>query len=378
MLSYLQFYEEIFGPLRLFQFISIRAIGAGVTALIFGFYLGPKIIKFLKSFGARQAFRDKDEVGELADLHQAKEKTPTMGGLLICATVVVSVLLWAEPNIYVVTALSTYLLLTLVGFADDYLKISQKNSKGLPGRYKLLGQLVTTGVAIFILMGPWSELLTGADGNAIGSNQKMRELWVPFFKEVFVEKMPFVLCFLFFLVTLTGSSNAINLTDGLDGLAIGCTVTVALTYAIMAYASGNFLISDYLKVSWVPGAGELTVVCSALLGGSLSFLWFNAHPAEVFMGDTGSLAIGGLVGIIALMIHQPLTLVIVGGIFVMEAGSVILQVASFKTRGKRIFRMSPIHHHFELKGWKETKVVIRFWILSLLFALLGLATLKLR
>ena len=378
MLSYLQFYEDYFGPLRLFQFISIRAIGAGVTALIFGFYLGPKVIHFLRALGARQAFRDKDEVGELADLHQAKEKTPTMGGLLICLTVVFSVILWAEPNVYVIAALSTYLILTFVGFADDYLKISRKNSKGLAGRYKLVGQLFATGVALFILLGPLSELLTGADGNAVGSAQKMKELWVPFLKEVLVENMPVILCFLFFLITLTGSSNAINLTDGLDGLAIGCTVTVALTYAIMAYASGNFLISDYLKVSWIPGSGELTVVCSALLGGSLSFLWFNAHPAEVFMGDTGSLAIGGLVGIVALMIHQPLTLIIVGGIFVMEAGSVILQVASFKTRGKRIFRMSPIHHHFELKGWKETKVVIRFWILSLLFALLGLATLKLR
>ena len=378
MLSYLQFHEEFFGPLRLFQFISIRAIGAGVTALIFGFYLGPKIIHFLRVFGAKQAFRDKEEVGELAELHQNKEKTPTMGGLLICSTVVISVLLWAEPNVYVVAALSTYLLLTIVGFADDYLKISQKNSKGLPGRYKLLGQFFATAAALYILLGPLSEILTGTDGNATGSAQKMRELWLPFFKDVIVECLPLFLCFLFFLVTLTGSSNAINLTDGLDGLAIGCTVTVALTYAIMAYASGNFLISDYLKISWIPGVGELTVVCSALLGGSLSFLWFNAHPAEMFMGDTGSLAIGGLVGIIALMIHQPFTLIIVGGIFVMEAGSVILQVASFKTRGKRIFRMSPIHHHFELKGWKETKVVIRFWILSLLFALLGLATLKLR
>ena len=378
MLSYLQFYEDFFGPLRLFQFISIRAIGAGVTALIFGFYLGPKIIHFLKVFGAKQAFRDQDEVGELATLHQNKEKTPTMGGLLICLTVVISVVLWAEPNVYVVAALSTYLMLTIVGFADDYLKISQKNSKGLAGRYKLLGQFLATGVALFILMGPLSEILTGTDGKAIGSAEKMRELWLPFFKDVIVEYMPVLLCFLFFLITLTGSSNAINLTDGLDGLAIGCTVTVALTYAIMAYASGNFLISDYLKISWIPGVGELTVVCSALLGGSLSFLWFNAHPAEMFMGDTGSLAIGGLVGIIALMIHQPFTLIIVGGIFVMEAGSVILQVASFKTRGKRIFRMSPIHHHFELRGWKETKVVIRFWILSLLFALLGLATLKLR
>ena len=378
MLSYLQFYEEIFGPLRLFQFISIRAIGAGLTALFVGFYLGPKVIRFLRNLGAKQAFRGKDEVGELAELHESKEKTPTMGGLLICLSVVFSVVLWAEPNVYVVAALSTYLLLTIVGFTDDYLKISQKNSKGLAGRYKLIGQLIATGAALFILIGPLSEVLTGADGKAVGSSQKMRELWVPFLKEVVIANMPVVLCFLFFLITLTGSSNAINLTDGLDGLAIGCTVTVALTYAIMAYASGNFLISDYLKVSWVPGSGELTIVCSALLGGSLSFLWFNAHPAEMFMGDTGSLAIGGLVGIIALMIHQPFTLIIVGGIFVMEAGSVILQVASFKARGKRIFRMSPIHHHFELKGWQETKVVIRFWILSLLFALVGLATLKLR
>jgi len=206
----------------------------------------------------------------------------------------------------------------------------------------------------------------------------MTELWVPFYKEVLVQSMNVVLVFFLFLVTLLGSSNAINLTDGLDGLAIGCTVTVALTYGVMAYASGNSIIADYLRVSWVPGTGELAVVCSALVGGSLAFLWYNAHPAEVFMGDTGSLAIGGLVGIIALMVHQPITLILVGGIFVMEAGSVILQVASFKTRGKRIFRMSPIHHHFELKGWKETKVVIRFWILSLIFAIFGLATLKLR
>jgi len=209
----------------------------------------------------------------------------------------------------------------------------------------------------------------------------MLELWIPFVSyadSASIIIMPISVVFLLFLLTLCGSSNAINLTDGLDGLAIGCTVTVALTYGIMAYASGNFLISEYLKISWIPGSGELTVVCSALLGGSLAFLWYNAHPADMFMGDTGSLAIGGLVGIIALMIHQPLTLILVGGIFVIEAGSVILQVGSYKLRKKRIFLMSPIHHHFELKGWKETKVVIRFWILSLLFALLGLATLKLR
>ena len=378
MLSYFQFGEDLFGPLRLFQFISIRAVFAGITALFLGFVFGPKLIRVLQSFGARQAFRKKDEVGELAELHEGKAKTPTMGGLLIFGSVFISTLLWAEPNIYVVTAMVTYLILTAVGFADDYLKISKRNSKGLPGKFKLLGQFIAAAVALFFLLGPLGEMLTGVQEKAVGSSWEMLELWVPFYKEVVLESMNLVLVFFLFLITLCGSSNAINLTDGLDGLAIGCTVTVALTYGVMAYASGNSIIAEYLRISWVPGTGELAVVCAALLGGSLAFLWYNAHPAEVFMGDTGSLAIGGLVGIIALMVHQPLTLVIVGGIFVMEAGSVILQVASFKTRGKRIFRMSPIHHHFELKGWKETKVVIRFWILSLIFAILGLATLKLR
>lgn len=378
MLSYLQSGEEWFGPLRLFQFISVRAILAGITGMFIGFALGPRLIRGLQSFGARQAFRDKEEVGELAELHEAKAKTPTMGGLLIFACVLFSTLLWAEPNIYVVTAMVVYAMLTALGFADDYLKIARKNSKGLAGRYKLIGQAATVGIALFLLLGPIGETLTGVQGKAVGSSSEMLELWAPFYKDVLLDEMNLFVVFILFLLTLCGSSNAINLTDGLDGLAIGCTVTVALTYGIMAYASGNFLIAEYLRVSWVPGTGELTVVCAALLGGSLAFLWFNCHPAEVFMGDTGSLAIGGLVGIIALMVHQPLTLIIVGGIFVMEAGSVILQVFFFKTRGRRIFRMSPIHHHFELKGWKETKVVIRFWIMSLVFAILGLATLKLR
>jgi len=357
VLSYLQFYESVFGPLRLFQFISVRAIFAGITALIIGYFIGPMLIKYLQAFGAKQAFRDKDEVGDLADLHQSKAKTPTMGGLLIFGSVLISAFLWAEPNVYVVAALVAYILLTFVGFADDYLKVAKKDSKGLAGRYKLIGQLITTGVVLFILLGPWSELigqlittgvvlfillgpwsefLSGVDGKATGSAVKMKELWVPFYKDPLLLAMPLVVVFLFFLITLTGASNAINLTDGLDGLAIGCTVTVALSYGIMAYASGNYLIADYLKISWVPGSGELTVLCAALLGGSLSFLWYNAHPAEMFMGDTGSLAIGGLVGAIALMVHQPLTLIIVGGIFVIEAGSVIIQVASFKSRGKRV------------------------------------------
>ena len=378
MLTYLQNLEDLFGPLRLFQFISVRAMMAGLTSLFLGFYLGPRLFALLRSLDARQAFRSEEEVGELAGLHKEKASTPTMGGLLIFVSVVLSSLLWADPNVYVVTALAVYALLTVVGFSDDYLKVAKRNSKGLPGKMKLLGQLIAVAVALYLLIGPVGEMLTGIKGNASGSAAKMSQLWVPFYKEVLWQTMPLTAIFVLFFFTLCGSSNAINLTDGLDGLAIGCTVTVALAYGLMAYASGNSIISDYLLISMVPGTGELTVVCAALLGGCLAFLWYNAPPAEVFMGDTGSLAIGGLVGIIALMIHQPFTLVIVGGIFVIEAASVILQVASFKLTGNRIFRMAPIHHHFELKGWKETKVVIRFWILSLLFAIMGLATLKLR
>jgi phospho-N-acetylmuramoyl-pentapeptide-transferase len=378
MLTYLQNLEDLFGPLRLFQFISVRAMMAGLTSLFLGFYLGPRLFALLRSLDARQAFRSEEEVGELAGLHKEKASTPTMGGLLIFVSVLLSSLLWADPNVYVVTALAVYALLTVVGFSDDYLKVAKRNSKGLPGKMKLLGQLIAVAVALYLLIGPVGEMLTGIKGNASGSAAKMSQLWVPFYKEVLWQTMPLTAIFVLFFFTLCGSSNAINLTDGLDGLAIGCTVTVALAYGLMAYASGNSIISDYLLISMVPGTGELTVVCAALLGGCLAFLWYNAPPAEVFMGDTGSLAIGGLVGIIALMIHQPFTLVIVGGIFVIEAASVILQVASFKLTGNRIFRMAPIHHHFELKGWKETKVVIRFWILSLLFAIMGLATLKLR
>ncbi|MBC8349767.1 MAG: phospho-N-acetylmuramoyl-pentapeptide-transferase [Verrucomicrobia bacterium] len=378
MLTYLQNLEDLFGPLRLFQFISVRAMMAGLTSLFLGFYLGPRLFALLRSLDARQAFRSEEEVGELAGLHKEKASTPTMGGLLIFVSVVLSSLLWADPNVYVVTALAVYTLLPVVGFLDDYLKVAKRNSKGLPGKMKLLGQLIAVAVALYLLIGPVGEMLTGIKGNASGSAAKMSQLWVPFYKEVLWQTMPLTAIFVLFFFTLCGSSNAINLTDGLDGLAIGCTVTVALAYGLMAYASGNSIISDYLLISMVPGTGELTVVCAALLGGCLAFLWYNAPPAEVFMGDTGSLAIGGLVGIIALMIHQPFTLIIVGGIFVIEAASVILQVASFKMTGNRIFRMAPIHHHFELKGWKETKVVIRFWILSLLFAIMGLATLKLR
>lgn len=366
MLSYLADFESYFGPLRLFRYLTFRSAMAGMTAMGIGFLMGPWLIARLRLLRARQSMRTETEVGALAGLHADKSETPTMGGLMIAAAVIVSALLWARPNVYVITSLLVYGGLTLLGFVDDYLKVTQRSSRGLPGRWKLIGQGLLTALALLLLM------------SVPESAAKMRELWVPFHKAILVEQMPLIILFPFLFLVLAGSSNAINLTDGIDGLAIGCTVTAALAYAIMAYAAGNAIMADYLFISFVPGAGELTVLCAALLGASLTFLWYNSHPAEVFMGDTGSLALGGLIGMVAFMVHQPFTLVIVGGIFVCEALSVILQVGSFKLRGKRIFKMSPIHHHFELAGWHENKVVIRFWILSLIFAMIGLATLKLR
>ncbi len=366
MLSYLAELEHLFGPLRLFRYITFRGLLAAGTAMAIGLWLGPYLIRSLQRLSFRQSLRTEAEVGDLAGLHSKKKDTPTMGGLLILASVTVSTLLWAKPNVWVLVALFVFLSLGLLGFADDFLKVSRRNSKGVSGRKKLLWQALTAAVALTVLL-----LHPESAGKA-------RELWVPFVKDAVMTATPLWCLFPFFLLVLVGSSNAINLTDGVDGLAIGCTITVALVYAIMAYASGNVIIADYLFISYVPGTGELSIVCGALVGAGLAFLWFNAHPAEVFMGDTGSLALGGIVGVVAFMVHQPLTLVIVGGIFVMEAVSVILQVLSVRTRGKRIFRMAPIHHHFELKGWFETKVVIRFWILSLVFAIIGLGTLRLR
>ena len=367
MLSYLSQFQDVFGPLRLFEFITFRMLGAGATALVIGWVIGPWVIAKLKQFKLAQATRTIREVGALARLHETKGGTPSMGGLMICASVTASALLWAEPNRLVIVALVVYLGLTGVGMTDDLLKISKKNTKGLPGKWKLAGQGLLTAVAMVVLL-----------GGDVGLHAQVSELWAPFIKDPLVAMMPLWAIPVFFFLVMAGSSNAINLTDGVDGLAIGCTVTSALAYGVMAYLAGRVDYADYLLISYVPQAGELAVICSALVGGSLAFLWFNCHPATVFMGDTGSLALGGLIGTIAFLVHQPLTLIIVGGIFVMEAGSVILQVTSFKLTGRRVFRMSPIHHHFELGGWHENKVVIRFWILSLVFAIAGLATLKLR
>lgn len=366
MLTELARWEELFGPLRLFRYISFRAFGGAATALLLGLWLGPLIIAQLRRFKAKQAFRDKAEVGKLADLHEAKIGTPTMGGIIIFLSVTVSTLLWARWNTFVEVSLLVYAALTVVGFLDDYLKITKKHSGGLKGRYKLIGQLLVTAVVLWMVFGD-ADL-----------REPIQALWLPFLKDPLILVLPLPILFVFLFLVIAGSSNAINLTDGVDGLAIGCTLTVAMAYGLIAYASGHAVYADYLFLPLLPGAGELTVICAVLCAACLGFLWYNAHPAMVFMGDTGSLALGGLVGIIAFLTLQPVTLVIIGGVFVMEAISVILQVGSFKMRGKRIFRMAPIHHHFELRGWAETQVVIRFWILSLIFAFAGLATLKLR
>ena len=366
MLAELAEFEHVLGPLRLFRYLTFRSVLAAATALIVGFIVAPAILGRLRAFNVSQTLREASEVGRLADLHAGKKDTPTMGGLLIFVSLVLIVLLWARMNIYVFVALLVYVGLTVIGFLDDYLKITRKSSGGLPSRYKLAGQAFITLAALGLLLG--SENAVAAVG----------QLWVPFIKAPVLEATPLWLLYGFFFLVLAGASNAINLTDGIDGLAIGCTISVALVYSIMAYAAGNAIIADYLFISFVAGVGELSIICACLVGAGLSFLWYNSHPAEVFMGDTGSLALGGLIGVVAFMVHQPLTLVIVGGIFVMEALSVIIQVFSYKTRKKRIFKMAPIHHHFELKGWPESKVVIRFWILSIAFALAGLGTLKLR
>lgn len=366
MLSYLADYEHVFGPLRMFQYLTLRMVLAAATALVIGFIVAPKLFDFLRKLKASQSLRTSDEVGQLANLHAKKKDTPTMGGLMIFIAVTVSAILWARPSIYLLVVLLVYAGLTIIGFLDDYLKVSKRNSKGLSSRWKLVGQGGITVIALGLLyFNP-------------ETHREMSQFWTPFYKYPLIDEMPLWFAGIFFFLVMAGSSNAINLTDGVDGLAIGCTVTVAMAYGIMAYAAGNVIISDYLLISYVPGSGELAVVCAALVGGSLAFLWYNSHPAEVFMGDTGSLALGGLIGTVAFIVHQPLTLVVVGGIFVLEAASVILQVGSYKMRGKRIFKMAPLHHHFELLGWHESKVVIRFWIVSLLFAIAGLSTLKMR
>ena len=375
MLTFLADYEHIWGPLRLLRYLTFRALLGALTATVIGFVIGPWLIAHLRRLKFGQHYDD-SRTGDLATRFD-KKNTPTMGGLLIFFSVFISSVLWAEPNIWVFVALFVYAALTAVGFRDDYLKAVRKNKDGISSREKMMWQTLVTVVALVALV------------FHPASSDKIRELWVPFLKEpifLFTGAVGLVALFVMMFFWIVGFSNAINLTDGLDGLAIGCTITVALVYGIMAYAAGNAIIAKYLLISFVPGTGELAVVCSSLVGAGMAFLWYNSHPAEVFMGDTGSLALGGLIGVVAFMVQQPFTLVIVGGVFVVEALSVMIQVGYFKYtkrrsptgEGKRFFRMAPIHHHFQKLGWPETKVVLRFWVISLMCALTGLATLKLR
>jgi phospho-N-acetylmuramoyl-pentapeptide-transferase len=358
--------NDLIKALNVFSYITFRAICAGITAFLISVVFGNFVIRKLISLKFGQPIRTAAEVHKLHELHGSKKGTPTMGGILLIGSIVISTLLWAKPeNPFVWLVLFSAVFLGGIGFYDDWLKVTKKSSDGISSRLKFFLQCLLAGIfTLFFLTNPKLSAMA-------------QQLFVPFFKEPLVLGMG-VLTFIFYLLVIVGTSNAVNLTDGLDGLATGCTATVAATYAVLVYVAGNIKTATYLQVPFVPYAGELAVLCVALLGACLGFLWWNAHPARVFMGDTGSLAIGGMLGAVAICCKQELLLVIVGGVFVMEAMSVILQVASFKTTGRRIFKMSPIHHHFELSGWKENTVIVRFWILSVLFALLGLATLKLR
>ena len=363
--------NDFLKALNVFSYITFRAICAGLTAFILSIAFGNIVIRKLISLKFGQPIRSAAEVHKLHELHGAKKGTPTMGGVLLIGSVVISTILWAKPtNPFVWLVLFSTIFLGGIGFYDDWLKVSKKSSDGISSRLKFVLQCVLAGIfTIFFVTNPklWATA---------------QQLFIPFLKEPLLFGMG-AFTFIFYLLVIVGTSNAVNLTDGLDGLAAGCTATVAATYAVLVYVAGNIKTASYLQVPFVSYSsettvGELSILCVALLGACLGFLWWNAHPARVFMGDTGSLAIGGMLGAVAICCKQELLLVIVGGVFVMEAMSVILQVASFKTTGRRIFKMSPIHHHFELSGWKENTVIVRFWILSVLFALLGLATLKLR
>lgn len=364
--------------LNLLQYISVRAGLAILLSFALTLTLGPRIIRKLISLKVGQPIRTADEVHKLAELHGQKAGTPTMGGVMILGSVLVSVLVCGQVlNPFVTVTMCAMLGLGLLGFVDDYRKVVMKTSDGVSGKTKLFWQLVVgLSVAVFLYTKPETSKWLFAD-EAVSweeSSRTIGHLAMPLMKAPFL-----ALGFLaipFFVLVSMGASNAVNLTDGLDGLAIGCTITVSLAYSVLAYVAGNLNAAEYLNVPFNPAVGELTVVMTALVGAGFGFLWFNAYPAQVFMGDTGSLAIGGCIGTAAICVRQELLLVIIGGVFVMEAMSVMIQVASFKSTGKRVFRMSPIHHHFELGGWKETQVIIRFWILSILFALIGLATLK--
>jgi phospho-N-acetylmuramoyl-pentapeptide-transferase len=346
-----------FSALQIFRYITFRAIYATITALLISFILGPWLIEKLSALQIGQSIR-KDG----PQSHFVKEGTPTMGGTLILLAVVLPTLLWTDlTNIYIWVTLLVTVGFGVVGFVDDYRKVRRRSSDGLSAREKMCWLMLIAAVAatILYLYPPFKTTLA-----------------FPFFKGLEPDLGLFYIPFA--LLVIVGASNAVNLTDGLDGLAIGPTIIASGTYLLFAYVAGNVRLADYLQISTVQGAGELAVLCGAMVGAGLGFLWFNTYPAQVFMGDVGSLSLGGALGTIAVITKQEIVLVIVGGIFVVEALSVVFQVTSFRLWGRRIFRMAPIHHHFELKGWPEPKIIVRFWIISIILALVALSTLKLR
>jgi phospho-N-acetylmuramoyl-pentapeptide-transferase len=377
MLYYL-FYEVLrpyFKALNVFRYITVRTAYASLTALFLSLVLGPWVIRKLQALQIGQFIRE-----EGPKSHQAKAGTPTMGGVLIVISTAVPTLLWADlKNAYVLLALGSMLAFGAIGFIDDYKKVVRKHNKGLSARAKMTYQILTSllaGVVLLVLL-----------NRGVYSTQ----LVIPFFKNFqpdlvvhsilasrYFWPLAFVPFLLFIIVVVVGSSNAVNLTDGLDGLAIGCTIIAAGALTVLTYLTSNARFAGYLDIQYIPHAGELTVFCGSLVGASMGFLWYNAHPADIFMGDVGSLALGGTLGVIAVIIKQEVLLFFVGGVFVVEALSVILQVASYRLTSRRIFRMAPLHHHFELAGWSESKVIVRFWIAALIFALFALTTLKLR
>ena len=378
MLYYLLYHVllKYFSPLNVFRYITVRTVYASLTAMFLALVFGPWLIRKLRELQIGQYIRE-----EGPQEHKKKAGTPTMGGVLIVLSTAVPVLMWADlSNVFVLLALFALLAFASIGFIDDYAKVAKRRNLGLTGKKKIALQI---GVSTFVGI----VLLVLSTHSAYST-----QLIVPFFKRFHpdlvihsLQNVPYFwpLAFVPFLLfvpilVITGSSNAVNLTDGLDGLAIGCTVIAAGALTVLTYVSSNYRWATYLEIQYIPRVGELTVFCGALVGASLGFLWYNAHPAEVFMGDVGSLALGGTLGTVAVIIKQEVLLIFVGGIFVVEALSVMLQVGSFKLRGKRIFRMAPIHHHFELLGWSESKVIVRFWIAALVFALFALTTLKLR
>jgi len=367
-------YQGLFSFMRLFGYVTFRCGGAAVTALVLSWWLGPRMIVWLKELKFGQDYVDRaEEAGGMGARILSKRGTPTMGGLMIVLILDATALLWAQWNTLIQLVLLTVVVLCGLGFLDDYAKITQQNSKGLQEFIKLW---VQGALAVFVAFYLWRLPATSA---------LISQVMVPFYKYPVAQGACGVAAGIILTsLTIVGSSNAVNLTDGLDGLAIGCTAIVSFVFLVLTYLSGNKNTAAYLQIPHVSGAGELTVFCSAMIGASLGFMWFNCHPAQVFMGDTGSLALGGVLGMIAVLIHQPLVLALAGGVFVAEAGSVLIQRGWYKyTRfkygqGRRVFLMAPLHHHFEKLGWHESQVVNRFYILCVLCAVLALTTLKIR